>query len=215
MTRIRVDNFSVSIDGYGAGPDQDLDNPLGVGGMELHQWMFPTQAFQQAHCRGGGTTGIDNDFAARGFAKVGAWIIGRNMFGPVRGSWGDMSWQGWWGNDPPFRAPVFVLTHHARPSIDLEGGTSFHFVTDGIHRALELARKSAGGLDVRVGGGPETVQQFLRAGLVDEIHIAIARVLLGRGERLFDNVDLKALGFECTESVTSEKATHIVLRRRQ
>lgn len=214
MTRVRVESFTISLDGFGAGPGQDIDHPLGVGGTDLHQWAFPTRTFQQAlFGTEGGSTGIDDDFAARGFRDVGAWIIGRNMFGPVRGPWPDLSWKGWWGDKPPYHVPVFVLTHHARPPIEMEGNTSFHFVTGGIHEALDQARKAAQGLDVRIGGGPNTIQQYLRAGLIDELHLAIAPVLLGRGERLFEGVDLRALGYECVQFVASEKATHVVLRR--
>lgn len=180
MTRVRVESFSISLDGYGAGPGQDIHNPLGIGGKELHQWAFPTRTFQQAVFGAvGGTSGIDDDFAARGFRNIGAWILGRNMFGPIRGPWPDMNWRGWWGDDPPYHAPVFILTHHARPALEMEGNTTFHFITGGIHEALEHARKAANGKDVRIGGGPNTIQQYLRAGLVDELHIAIAPVLLG------------------------------------
>ena len=214
MTRVRVESFTISLDGFGAGPAQDLAHPLGVGGEALHQWALPTRTFQQALFGAeGGTTGIDEDFAARGFANVGAWILGRNMFGPVRGPWPDLSWRGWWGDNPPYHVPVFVLTHHARAPIEMAGGTSFHFVTGGIHEALDRAREAARGLDVRIGGGVATLQQYLRAGLVDELHIAIAPVLLGQGERLFEGVDLRALGYECVQFVASEKACHTVLRR--
>lgn len=215
MTRVRVESFTISLDGYGAGPDQDLNNPLGVGGSELHQWLFPTRTIQRTLFRlDGGTTGIDDDFAARGFRNVGAWILGRNMFGPVRGAWPDLSWRGWWGENPPYHVPTFILTHHARASIEMEGGTIFHFVTGGIHEALERARDAAGGGDVRIGGGANTIQQCLRAGLIDELHIAISPVLLGRGERLFDGVDMRALGYQCLQTVASENATHMVLGRR-
>jgi len=214
MTRVRVESFTVSLDGYGAGPDQDLDNPLGVGGTELHQWFIPTHTFQSLHGGGQGTSGVDDDFAKRGFRDVGAWILGRNMFGPVRGPWPDLSWKGWWGDNPPYRVPVFVLTHHARPPLEMEGGTTFYFVTQGIHEALDQARRAAKGLDVRIGGGVNTIQQYLRAGLVDELHLAISPVLLGKGERLLEGVDLRALGYECVQFVPSEKATHVVLRRR-
>ena len=215
MTRVRVASFSVSLDGFGAGPSQDIENPLGVGGTELHQWVLPTRTFQRIVLGAdGGTTGMDDDFAARGFENVGAWILGRNMFGPIRGPWPDSNWKGWWGQNPPYHVPVFVLTHHARPPIEMEGNTTFHFVTGGIHEALDLARKAAHGKDVRIGGGPNTLNQYLREGLVDEIHLALAPVLLGRGERLFDGVDLRTLGYECAEFVASEKATHVVLRRR-
>jgi len=213
MTRVRVNSFTISLDGYGAGPNQDLDNPLGIGGTDLHQWVFPTRTFQRAlFGKDGGTTGVDDDFAARGFENLGAWILGRNMFSPDRGTWLDMNWKGWWGDNPPYHVPVFILTHHARPPIEMEGGTTFHFVTGGIRDALERARKAAGGMDVRIGGGANTIQQYLRESLIDELHIAIAPVLLGRGERLFEGVDLRALGYECVEFVASEKATHVVLR---
>jgi dihydrofolate reductase len=213
MARLRVESFTISLDGYGAGPDQGIANPLGVGGEELHQWLLPTRTFQRMCGNEGGTTGIDEDFAARGFRDVGAWILGRNMFGPVRGPWPDLDWKGWWGDNPPYHVPVFVLTHHARPSLTMEGGTTFHFVTGGIHEALERAREAAQGQDVRIGGGANTIQQYLRAGLIDEMHIAIAPVLLGSGERLFEGVDLRSLGYECAEFVGSEKATHMVMRR--
>ncbi len=213
MTRVRVNSFSVSLDGYGAGPLQDLDNPMGVGGMDLHEWVLPTRTLQKALFGvDQGTTGIDDEFAARGFENLGAWILGRNMFGPVRGPWSDTSWRGWWGDNPPFHVPVFVLTHHARPPIEMEGGTAFHFVTGGIHEALDRARRAAGERDVRIGGGPSTVQQYLRAGLVDELHIAVTPVLLGGGERLFEDVDLRALGYEFDRFVASEKAVHVVIR---
>jgi dihydrofolate reductase len=212
MTRVRVESFTISLDGYGAGPSQDIDHPLGVGGTDLHQWFVPTRTFQRTHGAGDGTTGIDDDFAARGFENVGAWILGRNMFGPIRGPWPDLNWKGWWGDNPPYHVPVFVLTHHARPPLEMEGGTTFHFVTGGIHEALDRARDVASGKDVRVGGGPNTIQQYLRAGLVDELHVAISPVLLGQGERLFEGVDLRALGYECVQCVPSEKATHVVLR---
>lgn len=216
MSKVRVAGFSVSLDGYGAGPEQSLDTPLGVGGMELHQWLFPTRTFQRMVLgHADGTTGIDDDFAARGFANVGAWILGRNMFGPLRGPWPDHEWKGWWGANPPYHVPVFVLTHHPRPPLEMAGGTSFHFVTDGIHAALERAREAAAGRDVRIGGGPDTIRQYLRAGLVDELHLAMSPVLLGRGERLFADVDMRALGYQCVESLATEKATHVVLRRQR
>ena len=214
MTRVRVESFTISLDGYGAGPKQDILNPLGVGGTALHQWAFPTRTFQRGVlAEDGGTTGIDDEFAARGFENIGAWILGRNMFGPVRGPWPDMTWKGWWGDNPPYHVPVFVLTHHARPAIEMEGNTTFHFVTGGIHEALAQAREAAGGMDVRIGGGPNTIQQYLRAGLIDELHLAIAPVLLGGGERLFEGVDVRGLGYQCVQFVASEKATHVVLRR--
>jgi dihydrofolate reductase len=209
-----VESFAISLDGYGAGPSQDIDNPLGVGGTDLHQWAFPTRTFQRAlFGTDGGTTGVDDDFAARGFRNIGAWILGRNMFAPSRGPWSDMNWKGWWGDNPPYHVPVFILTHHARPSIPMDGGTTFHFVTGGIHETLDRAREAANGMDIRIGGGPDTIHQYLLAGLIDELHIAIAPVLLGRGERLFDGVDLRASGYECVQFVGSEKATHVVLRR--
>lgn len=214
MSQVRVAAFSISLDGYGAGPEQDLDHPLGVGGEDLHPWYRPTRTFQR-NVMGGdeGTTGIDDDFAARSFENVGAWILGRNMFGPIRGPWPDDEWKGWWGEEPPYHVPVFVLTHHARDSFEMKGGTTFHFVTGGIHEALDRAREAADGKDVRIGGGPNTIQQYLRAGLVDEMHLAITPVVLGAGERLFEDVDLRAQGFECVEFVASERATHVVLRR--
>lgn len=213
VTRLRVESFSLSLDGFGAGPDQSLDDPLGVGGRSLHEWAFRTRTFQEMFGNDGGATGVDDDFAARGFRNVGAWILGRNMFGPVRGPWPDDAWKGWWGDEPPYHCAVFVLTHHARPALEMQGGTVFHFVTGGIHEALRLAREAAGEKDVRVGGGVATIQQYLRAGLLDEMHLAISPVLLGCGERLFSGVDLVALGFECAEHVATESATHVVLRK--
>jgi len=214
MSLVRVESFTISLDGYGAGPDQDIDHGLGVGGEKLHQWFIPTRTFQQAHGKGDGTTGLDEDFAARGFRNLGAWILGRNMFGPIRGPWPDSKWKGWWGENPPYHVPVFVLTHYARPTIEMEGGTTFHFVTGGIHEALDRAREAANGKDVRIGGGPNVIQQYLREALIDELHIAISPVLLGRGERLFEGVDLRALGYECVQFTASEKASHVVLRLR-
>jgi len=211
---VRVESFTISLDGYGAGPNQGIDNPLGVGAEHLHQWLIPTRTLQRAlFGKEGGTTGVDDDFAARGFQNVGAWILGRNMFGPIRGPWPDMNWKGWWGDNPPYHFPVFILTHHARPPIEMEGDTTFHFITGGIREALDCAREAAGGMDVRIGGGPSTIQQYLREGLIEELHVAIAPVLLGRGERLFEGVDLLASGYECIQCVASEKATHVVLRR--
>ena len=214
MTRVRVESFTLLLDGYGAGPDQSLDAPLGVGGTELHQWLLPTRTLQRTlFGQDGGTTGLDDDFAARGFQNVGAWILGRNMFTPFRGAWQGKAWKGWWGDDPPYHVPVFILTHHARSPIEMEGGTSFHFVTGGILEALERARDAAAGQDVRIGGGANTIQQYLRAGLVDEMHLAIAPVLLGRGEPLFQGLDLRTLGYGCVQFAASDKATHVVLRR--
>ncbi len=213
MTRVRVESFTISLDGYGAGPEQSLENPLGVGGEAMHDWVVSTRAWRQMHGKEGGTSGTDEDFAARGNRNLGAWILGRNMFGPVRGPWPDMDWKGWWGDNPPYHGPVFVLTHHARPPLQLNGNTTVPVVTGGIHEALDQARKAADGKDVRIGGGAITIQQYLRARLIDELHVAIAPVLLGRGERLFEGVDLRALGYECVQFVGSEKATHVVLRR--
>lgn len=214
MTRVRVESFTISLDGFGAGPNQSIDHPLGAGGEDLHRWLFPTRTFQRAlFGNDSGTTGCDDDFAARGFRNVGAWILGRNMFGPVRGPWPDMNWKGWWGDNPPYHFPVFVLTHHPRPPIKMEGDTTFHFITGGIREALDRARQVAGGLDVRIGGGPSTIRQYLGEGLIDELHIAIAPVLLGRGERPFEGIDLRALGYACVEFAASDKATHIVLQR--
>ena len=214
MSKLRVQCFSVSIEGFGAGPNQDLDNPIGVGGLAMMEWMRPTRTFQKMYGSENGATGINDDFAVRGFANVGAWVLGRNMFGPIRGPWRDDEWKGWWGKNPPYHVPVFVLTHHARPSITMEGGTTFHFVSDGIHAALERARAAAGGKDVRLGGGVATIRQYLQAGLVDELHLAISPVLLGTGEHLLGGIDLKKLGYECTEHVPTEQATHVVLTRK-
>jgi dihydrofolate reductase len=215
MTRVRVESFTISFDGFGAGPNQDSDNPLGIGGTELHEWAWPTRTFQR-HLLGadGGTTGIDDEFAARGFRNIGAWILGRHMFGPMRGPWHDTSWKGWWGENPPYHVPVFILTHHARPPIEMEGNTTFTFITGGIHDALDRAREAANGKDVRIGGGPNVIRQYLHAGLLDELHIAIAPVVLGSGERLFEGVDVRASGYECIRFIASEKAAHVVLRRR-
>lgn len=215
MSKLRVHCFGVSLDGFGAGPNQDLENPLGVGGVGLHQWFFPTRVFQKMHGDAGadGTTGVDNDFAERGFKGIGAWILGRNMFGPVRGEWPDEGWKGWWGDSPPYHTDVFVLTHHPRNSLQMEGGTTFHFVTDGIHAALERAKASAGDLDVRVGGGPATIRQYLQAGLVDEMHLAVSPVILGSGESLLAGIDLVKLGYRCTEQVTTPAALHVVLAK--
>jgi dihydrofolate reductase len=215
VTKLRVNCFSMSIDGYGAGPDQDLANPLGVGGMALHDWAFATRTFQRMHGSDGGATGVDDDFAARGFANVGAWILGRNMFGPIRGAWPDEAWNGWWGDNPPYHTPVFVLTHHARPSITMAGGTVFHFVVGGINAALAQAVEAAGGQDIRLGGGVATIRQYLRAALIDEMHLAISPVLLGCGEHLFAGIDAPKLGYQCTEHVATVNATHVVLTRRK
>jgi dihydrofolate reductase len=213
MSKLRVHCFSVSLEGYGAGPRQDLENPLGVGGEGLHEWLVNTQFFQQLYGNPGGDTGTDDEFAKRGFENIGAWILGRNMFGPVRGEWPDESWKGWWGDNPPYHSDVFVLTRHPRKSFRMEGDTTFHFVTDGIHSALEKARAAAKGKDVRLGGGANTIRQYLQAKLVDEMHVAISPVLLGAGEHLLHGVDLRELGYECGEFVTTARAAHFVVRR--
>jgi len=213
MSRLRVQSFGISLDGFGAGPTQSLEHPLGVGGEGMMSWVFPTRTFQRMFGTGEGTTGVDDRYAARGFENVGAWILGRNMFAPSRGPWPDDGWKGWWGEEPPYHVPVFVLTHHARSPIEMKGGTTFHFVTGGIREALDRARQAARGKDVRVGGGVATVRQYLRAGLVDEMHLALSPVLLGNGEHLLAGIDLLALGFRPTEQTPSEKALHVVLTR--
>ncbi|MBN2193986.1 MAG: dihydrofolate reductase [Polyangiaceae bacterium] len=221
MSRLRVNAFGVSLDGYGAGPDQALDNPMGVGGMALHQWVLGTKTFQRMHADFArsligdavGSEGIDDEFAARGFENVGAWILGRNMFGPVRGPWLDDNWRGWWGTNPPYHVPVFVLTHHAREPISMEGGTTFHFVTDGIDVALRSARDAAQGRDIRLGGGVASIRQYLAAGLIDEMHLAISPVLLGKGENLLSGIDMVSLGYQCTEHASTDAALHVVLTR--
>jgi len=214
MSKLRVDSFSISVDGFGAGAKQDVDHPLGEQGMKLHQWLFATATFHsmQEH-KAGGHEGVDDKFAARGMTNAGAWIIGRNMFGPVRGPWPDESWRGWWGEAPPFRGPVFVLTHHPRRPLEMEGGTTFHFVTDGAHAALEQARKAAGTKDIRIGGGVSTIRQYLKDKLIDELHLAIAPMLLGQGEALFEGLDWRALGYRCVDVVAGEKATHVSIAR--
>ena len=214
MTKIRVNSFSISLDGFGAGPSQALENPLGVGGMALHEWVFPTRTFQETVLgKQGGSTGVDDDFAARGFENLGAWILGRNMFGPVRGPWPNDEWKGWWGDTPPYHVPVFVLTHHPREPLVMKGGTTFYFVTDGIHSALRQATQAANGKDIRIGGGVATIQQYLQAGIVDEMHLAISPVVLGAGENLFSGVNLPKLGYRCTEHVATPKATHVIIRK--
>jgi dihydrofolate reductase len=215
MSRLRVHSFSISIDGYGAGPGQDLENPLGVGGPELFDWFFHTRTWQRMHGNADGETSVDDDFAARGFDGFGAWILGRNMFGPVRGPWPDDSWKGWWGEEPPYHTPVFVLTHHPREPLRMKGGTEFRFVTGGIHAALEQARAAADGQDVRLGGGVSTIRQYLQAGLIDELHLAISPVLLGTGEHLLHGIDTRALGYECVKHAAGARAAaHVVLRKR-
>ena len=213
MSKLRVHNFSISLDGYGAGPRQDRENPLGVGGEALHDWFVVTRTFRQMQGKTDGTTGPDDDFAKRGADRIGAYIMGRNMFGPVRGPWPDDAWRGWWGRNPPYHVPVFVLTRHAREPITMEGGTVFHFVTGGIQEALQRARKAAGDLDIQLGGGTATLRQYLEARLIDELHVAIAPILLGSGEQLLGSVDLLQLGYRCVEHVPAAGATHIVLKK--
>jgi dihydrofolate reductase len=213
MGKLRIHNFAVSLDGYGAGDSQSLANPLGVGGMSLHGWAYATQTFQKMLGKDGGATGVDNDYMERGLNKIGAWIIGRNMFGPIRGSWPDDTWKGWWGDNPPYHTPVFVLTNHSRASVAMEGGTTFHFVTDGIHAALQRAFEAADGQDVRLGGGVSTIRQYLSAGLIDEMHFAVAPVLLGSGEHLLKGIDAPKLGYRVAEHVSTPNVTHVVLER--
>ena len=212
MSRVRV-HFGISLDGFGAGPRQSLEYPLGVNGPDIMEWFFPTDVFMRMHGNGAGETGVDNTIALRGFDNFGAWILGRNMFGPIRGPWPNEDWKGWWGDNPPYHVPAFVLTHHAREAIEMEGGTTFHFVTDGIHEALDRAREAAGAKDVRIGGGVSTIRQYLQAGLIDEINLSVRPVLLGEGEDLFHGINMRALGFEVVERVEGERATHLVLRR--
>jgi len=213
MSKLKVQAFSVSIDGFGAGPSQSLEAPLGIGGEKLHEWFFHTRTFQQMFGNQDGSTDVDDDFARRSFDNIGAWILGRNMFGPVRGPWPDETWKGWWGDNPPYHVPVFVLTHHAREPITMQGGTVFHFVTGGIHEALWLAREAAAGQDVRVGGGVATVRQYLQAGLIDEMHLAMSPTLLGSGEALLQGIDLTQLGFRCTGHVGTPNTQHVVLTK--
>jgi len=213
LPKIKVQSFGISLDGYSAGPRQSLENPLGVDGQKVFEWFFPTRTFKHMHGAEGGTTGTDDEFAARGFVNVGAWILGRNMFGPVRGPWPDESWKGWWGENPPYHTPVFVLTHHARPALSMAGGTIFEFITGGIHSALERATAAANGKDVRIGGGVATVQQFLRAGLLDELHLALTPTFLGSGEQLFAGLDMATLGYQCTEHVSTPGAVHLILTK--
>lgn len=214
MTKVRVAGFGVSIDGFGAGPEQSLAHPLGKDGTELFQWFFPTRTFRMMQGQDGGTTGADDDFARDAMAGFGAFILGRNMFGPVRGQWPDDQWKGWWGNNPPYHAPTFVLTHHPRPSIEMEGGTVFHFVTEGVEAALDRARQAAGDKDIKIGGGVDTVRQYVRAGAVDELHFAVSPVMLGTGEAIFAGLDLRALGYRVKQRVATELATHVVLSRK-
>jgi dihydrofolate reductase len=215
MGKLRVSCFTLSLDGYGAGPSQDEQNPLGRNGIDLHRWLFPTRSFQSMHGQAGeGTTGVDDDFARRGGENIGAWILGRNMFGPVRGPWPDESWRGWWGEEPPYHVPVFVLTHHARPSIEMEGGTVFHFVTDGIEAALARAKDAAGAKDIRIGGGASVVRQYLQARLIDELRLAVSPVFVGAGENLFSGLNLPDLGYAAVESMAGANATHVTVIRK-
>jgi len=214
LPKLRVQSFAVSIDGYGAGPSQDLQHPLGVRGPELMEWFFPTRVWRKMNGQDDGETGIDNAMAEQSFAGIGAWILGRNMFGPVRGPWPDESWKGWWGDEPPYHRPVFVLTHYARAPLEMAGGTEFRFVTEGIHAALEQAKAAAGDRDVRLGGGVATIRQYLLAGLIDELHLAVRPLLMGSGENLFEGIDAHALGYECEKRVAGERAMHVFLRKR-
>ena len=214
MSRLLVHGFTISLDGYGAGPSQSKDTPLGVGAEELHEWLVETRTFKRVHGGGeGGSTGVDDELAAWGFEGIGAWIMGRNMFGPIRGPWPDESWRGWWGKNPPYHVPVFVLTHHKRPPLEMEGGTVFHFVTDGIQAACERAKAVAGDKDIRIGGGAATIRQYLEAKLIDEMNFAVSPRLLGSGEPLFAGLDLPALGYKCTKRTAGEKAMHYVISR--
>ena len=213
MTKLRA-TMAISLDGYGAGPKQDLQNPLGVNGPELMEWFFPTRTWRRMHGHEDGETGVDDEIAAQGFSGIGAWILGRNMFGPVRGAWPDETWQGWWGDEPPYHTPVFVLTHYPRAPLSMKGGTEFRFVTDGIGAALEQAKAAADGRDVRLGGGVATIRQYLQARLIDEMHLAVRPVLLGTGEHLLGGLDLRALGYECADSIAGKRATHIIIRKR-
>lgn len=213
MSKVRVAAFSVSLDGFGAGPRQDLENPLGVRGLELHTWFVQTEAFKKMQGQTGGERGVDHDLVARSFENVGAWILGRNMFGPIRGPWKDDSWKGWWGRNPPYHTPVFVLTHYARAPLVMEGGTTFYFVNDGIESALRRAMEAAGEKDVRIGGGVSVIRQYLAAGLIDEMHLAFAPVLLGEGEHLFSGMNLHVLGLAPRKTILGENAMHVFIRK--
>jgi dihydrofolate reductase len=216
LARLRVHTFSVSIDGFGAGPRQDLEHPLGVGGSELVDWFFHTRTFQRMHGTGDGETGIDDELSVHGFQNIGAWILGRNMFGPVRGPWPDETWRGWWGDEPPYHVPVFVLSHHPRAPFSMKGGTEFRFVTQGIEAALAQAKEAAGDKDVRLGGGVSTIRQYLSARLIDELHLAISPVVLGQGEHLLAGLDLRALGYTCTKHLSGGRAAgHVFLQRQR
>jgi dihydrofolate reductase len=215
MSKVRVSNFSISLDGYGAGPDQSLDEPLGIGGESLHEWMLATRTGRRDVLGlDGGETGVDDDFVARGHSGIGATIMGRNMFGPIRGPWGDEEWSGWWGDEPPYHHPTYVLTHHPHPAIPMQGGTTFHFVDGGIETALEQARETAGGKDILIAGGASTIRQFLRARLLDELHVAISPIFLGDGERLFDDLGDATGSYECVELVSTPAAVHVRLARK-
>jgi dihydrofolate reductase len=214
MTKLRVHGIGMSLDGFSAGPDQSLENPLGVNGPQIMEWFFPTRTWRSLQGMAGGETGVDDSIAQQGFGSFGAWILGRNMFGPIRGPWPDDKWKGWWGDNPSYHVPTFVLTHYPRATEHMQGGTDFIFVTDGIHSALEQAKAAAGDLDVRLGGGASTIRQYLEAGLVDEMHVAVRPVLLGRGEPLLSGLDLRSLGYECAESIAGERATHFFIRKR-
>jgi dihydrofolate reductase len=214
VSKLRVQSFAISIDGYGAGPSQSLENPLGVGGLALHEWVFKTRTFHAMTGEAGGETSVDDDFMARGFENIGAWILGRNMFGPVRGPWPDETWKGWWGDSPPYHTPVFVLTNHARGSLEMDGGTTFHFVTDGIEKALARAREAANGKDIRLGGGVATIREYLHAGLIDEMHLAYEPVLLGSGESLFDGLDVPSLGYQVTAHTSTATSLHVQIAKK-
>jgi len=213
MGIVKVAAFGVSLDGYGAGTDQSLENPLGKRGEELHQWFFPTEVFQKLYGKGVGTTETDNDFAKRSFDNLGAWIMGRNMFGPIRGPWLNDEWKGWWGESPPYHVPVFVLTHHAKEPLVMKGGTTFYFITDGIESALEKARKAANGKDIRIGGGTSTIRQYLQAGHIDEMHLAFSPVFLGAGENLLAGIDLPKLEFTDIQTTYGKGATHVIVKK--
>jgi len=213
LSKLRVLCYGVSLDGFAAGPAQDLEHPLGVNGFDVMQWFTHTDVWRRMQNLGEGETGVDNRMARDAFENLGAWIMGRNMFGPVRGPWPDESWRGWWGDEPPYHVPVFVLTHHARPPLEMQGGTVFHFVTDGIESALKQAKAAAGDRDVRIGGGASTVRQYLRAGQIDDLHLVVSPTLLGSGEELFHGIDLRALGYQVERHVAGERATHVFIRR--
>lgn len=213
MPKVKVSCFAISIDGYGAGPDQSPETPLGIGGESLHDWFVPTRSFKEMHGGTGGVTGINDDFARKGMENAGAWILGRNMFGPIRGDWPDENWKGWWGDEPPYHCDVFVLTRFPRRPQPMEGGTTFYFVTGGIHEALQRAQASAGEKDVRIGGGVSTVRQYLQAGLIDEMHLAVSPVLLGSGEHLLTGLDLRACGLDQITYTPTENAAHYVFSR--